>query len=76
MVHLMRSRFFKESYTVHAAYLIESLLGQHQSDNNRMIQLTDVFCVLLRYKWASKFLLQYAADYIIRDPIRGRSFPA
>ncbi len=30
--------------------------GQHKSDNNnRMIQLTDVFCVLLRYKWASNF---------------------
>jgi hypothetical protein len=31
-------------------------LGQHKRDkNNRMIQLTDVFCVLLRYKWASNF---------------------
>ncbi len=30
-------------------------LGQHNSDNNnRMIQLTDMFCVLLRYKWVSK----------------------
>jgi hypothetical protein len=29
-------------------------LGRHKSDkNNRMIQLTDVFCVLLRYKRAS-----------------------
>ncbi len=31
-------------------------LGQHKNDyNNRMIQLTDVFCVLLRYRWASNF---------------------
>ncbi len=31
-------------------------LGQHKSDNNnQIIQLTDVLCVLLRYKWASKF---------------------
>ncbi len=30
--------------------------GQHKSDgSNRMIQLTDVFCVLLRYKWACNF---------------------
>jgi len=28
-------------------------LGQHKSDNNnRMIQLTDVFCVLLKYNGA------------------------
>ncbi len=34
-------------------------LGQYKSDNNnRMIQLTDVHCVLLRYKWASNFWLQ------------------
>ncbi len=34
-----------------------------------MIQLTDIFCVLLRYIiW-----LQYAADYIIRDPIKRRA---
>jgi hypothetical protein len=31
-------------------------LGQHTNDNNnRMIQLTDVFCVMLRYTWASNF---------------------
>ncbi len=31
-------------------------LGQHESDNNnRMIQITDVFCVLSRYKWTSNF---------------------
>ncbi len=31
-------------------------LGQHKSDNNnRMIQLTDVFCVLLGYKWTSNY---------------------
>jgi hypothetical protein len=29
-------------------------LGQHKSDNNnQMIQITDVFCVLLRYDWAT-----------------------
>ncbi len=31
-------------------------LGQHKNDNNnRMIQLTDLFCVLIRNKWASDF---------------------
>jgi hypothetical protein len=31
-------------------------LGQHKSDNNkRMIQITDVLCVLLKYRWASNF---------------------
>jgi hypothetical protein len=31
-------------------------LGEHKSDNkNRMIQSTDVFCVLLKYKWANNF---------------------
>jgi hypothetical protein len=50
-------------------------LGQHKSDNNnRMIQLTDVFCVLLyRYRWAINFLLQSATDSIIRDPIKRRA---
>ncbi len=49
-------------------------LGQHKSDNNnRMILLTDVICVLLGYIWASKFWLQYAADSIIRDPIKRRA---
>ncbi len=46
-------------------------LGQHKSDNNnRMIQLTDVICVLLGYKRASNFWLQWAADSIIRDPVK------
>ncbi len=49
-------------------------LGQHKSDNNnRMIQLIDVFCVLLRYKWASNFWWQQAADSMIRDPIKRRA---
>ncbi len=48
--------------------------GQHKSDtNNRMIQLTDVFYVLIRYKWASNFWLQLTADSIIRDPIKRRA---
>ncbi len=34
-------------------------LGQHKRDNNnRMNQLTDVFCVLLRYRWDSNLRLQ------------------
>ncbi len=34
-------------------------LCQYKSDiNNQMIQLTVVFCILLRYKWASNFWLQ------------------
>jgi hypothetical protein len=32
-------------------------LGQHRSDNNnRMIQLTDAFCALLRYNWKSNII--------------------
>jgi len=45
-------------------------LGLHKSDNNnRIIQLTDIFCELLRYYGTSNIWLQYAADSIIRDPI-------
>jgi len=49
-------------------------LGQHKSDNNnRMIQLNDVFCVLLRCNGTSNIWLQYAADSIIRDSIKRRT---
>ncbi len=49
-------------------------LGLQKSDNNnRMIQLTDVLCVLLRYSGTSNIWLQYAADSIIRDPIKRRA---
>jgi len=49
-------------------------LGTRKSDNNnRMIQLTNVFCVLLRYNGTSLIWLQYAADSIIRDPIKRRA---
>jgi hypothetical protein len=54
-------------------------LGQHESndsesdDNNRMIQLTEDFCALFIYKWASNIWLQKAADPIIRDPIKRRA---
>jgi hypothetical protein len=34
-------------------------LGQHKRDNNnRMILINDVFCVLLGYKWTSNLRLQ------------------
>ncbi len=50
-------------------------LGQHESDNNnRMIQLTDVICVLLSYKWASNFLLHLEVDSNIPDPIKRLEF--
>jgi hypothetical protein len=46
-------------------------LGQHRTDsNNRMIQLTELFFVLLRYNGTSNIWLQYAADSIICDPIK------
>ncbi len=49
-------------------------LGQRKSDNNnRMFQLTDVFCLLSRYNGTSIIWLQYAADSIIRDPIKRRA---
>jgi len=38
-----------------------------------MIQLTNVFCVLLRYNGTGIIWLQYAADSIIRDPIKQRA---
>ena len=38
------------TYKVQCPPLNRITLGQHKSDNNnRMIQLTDVFCVLFRY---------------------------
>ncbi len=44
---------------IHCPPLNRITLSQHKSDNNnRMIQLTDVFCVLLRYKRVSNFWLQ------------------
>ncbi len=49
-------------------------LGQHRNDNNnRMIQLTKVSCVLLRYNGTSNIWLQYGADSILRDPIKRRA---
>ncbi len=43
-----------DSYDVQCSPLNRLTLGHHKSDNNnRMIQLTDVYCVLLRYRWAS-----------------------
>jgi hypothetical protein len=37
-------------------YPLLNTMGQHKSDNNnQLIQLTDVFCVLLRYRWVSDF---------------------
>ncbi len=46
-------------------------LGQYKRDNNnRLIQLTDVSCVMLRYNGTSNIWLQCAADSIIRDPIK------
>jgi len=48
-------------------------LGQPKNDNNnQLIQLTDIFCVLLRYNGTSINWLQYAADSIISDPIKRR----
>jgi len=38
-----------------------------------MIQLTEVFCELLRYNGTSNIWLQYSADSIIRDPIKRRT---
>jgi len=38
-----------------------------------MIQLTNAFCELLRYKGTSSIWLQYADDYIICDPIKRRA---
>jgi hypothetical protein len=44
------------NFHVHARRIT---LGQHKSDNNnRMIQLTDVFYVQLSNKYASSFRLQ------------------
>ncbi len=49
--------YFSSGNKTYLTPLIRITLGQHKSDNiNRMIQLTDVFCLLLIYKWASKSL--------------------
>jgi hypothetical protein len=45
---------FKRCFYIQCPPLNRITLGQHKSDNNnRMIQLTDVFCVLFINKWAS-----------------------
>jgi len=38
-----------------------------------MIQLTDIFCVLLRYNGTSNIWLKYAVAFINRDPIKRRA---
>ncbi len=49
-------------------------LGQRKSDNNnRMIQLTNVFWVLLRYNGTSIIWFQCAAESIICDLIKRRA---
>jgi hypothetical protein len=49
-------------------------LGHHKSNNNnRLIQLTDAFCVLLMYWLANDFWLQLASDSSNRDPIKRRA---
>jgi len=59
---------------IHCPLLKRITLGLHKSDNNnRMIQLTDIFYVLLRYNGTSNIWLQYTADSIIRDPIMRRA---
>jgi hypothetical protein len=56
--------YYRESAKIHSKSCFEIqcpplnriTLGQNKCDNNnRMIQLTDVFCVLLRYRWAINF---------------------
>ena len=50
------------------------ILGQYKSDNiNRMIQLTDVFCVLFGFDWTSNISLQYTTDSPFRDLIKQES---
>jgi len=62
------------NFTLQCPPLNRITLGQHKNDNNnRMIQLTDKFCELLRYYGTSNIWLQYAADSIIRDPIKRRT---
>ncbi len=64
----------KWSHAIFESYTESAALGRNESDNNnRMIQFTDVFRVLLTYNVASKFWLQYAVDSIIRDPIKRRT---
>ena len=55
-------------------------LGQHKSDNNnRMIQLTEVFCVLVRYIMGpavsdyNKQLITLTGDYIKRLSLYNKS---
>ena len=45
-------------FSVQCPPLIRITMGQHKSDNNnRMIQLTDIFCVLFVYKGATNIWL-------------------
>jgi hypothetical protein len=49
------------------------ILGQHKSDINRLIQLNNVIWAQFRYIGTNIIWLHYAADSIIRDPIKRRS---
>jgi hypothetical protein len=49
-----REKYQNKSLVVQCPPLNGITLGRHKSDNNnRMIQLTDVFCALFIYNWAS-----------------------
>jgi len=68
------SNIYPSANPIQCPLLNRITLGQHKSDNkNRMIPLTNVFCVLLIYNWISIIWLQYAADSIISDPIKPRA---
>jgi len=65
---------FHSNFIVQCPLLYRITLGQHKSDNNnRMIQFTDAFCVLFRYDGTKNIWLQYAADSINRDLIKGQA---
>ncbi len=56
LLNLIRIQQLLEKFQIQCPPLNRITLGQNKTDNNnRMIQLTDVFCVLSRYKWASSF---------------------
>ncbi len=57
--HIVHNVNENENLIIQWLQLIRITLGEHKSYNdNQMIPLTDVFCVVLRYKWASNFWLQ------------------
>ncbi len=54
LIKIDKEKTERKTHKIQCPPLNGITLGRHRIDyNNRMIQLTDVFCVLLKYNWAN-----------------------